>query len=90
MRYLISGLVKLMTGIWKSPNYATAWVGWLITVNLLAPLLFWSHPEARVIAVVFLAGGTLMGSDGKNRFQPVARTGARVLVPAVILAGYTT
>ncbi len=50
-----------MTGILKSPNYTTIWVAWLITLNLLVPLAFWSHPEARVIAIVFLAGGTLMG-----------------------------
>jgi len=61
MRYLIAGLVKIMTGIWKSPNYTTIWVAWLIAINLLVPIFFWDHPEARVIAVVFLAGGTLMG-----------------------------
>ena len=33
----------------------------MITVNLLVPIFFWNHPEARVITVVFLAGGTLMG-----------------------------
>ena len=56
MRYLIAGLVKLMTGILKSPNYTTVWVAWLIALNLLVPLALWSHQEARVIAVVFLAG----------------------------------
>ena len=61
MRYLIAGLVKIMNGIRKSPNYTIVWVAWLIGINLLVPIFFWNHPEARVIAVVFLAGGTLMG-----------------------------
>ncbi len=60
MRYIIRGLVKLLMGIWKSPNYATAWVAYLIAINLFVPLAFWSHFEARVIAVVFLAGAVLM------------------------------
>jgi len=61
MRYLFDGLVKLMTGIWKSPIYTRTWVAWLIALNLVVPLFFWSHPESRVVALVFLAGGTLMG-----------------------------
>ncbi len=60
MRFFFGGLLRLLWGIWKSPTYATVWVAYLIAINLLVPLAFWSNPEARVIAVVFLLGATVM------------------------------
>lgn len=88
MRYLIGGFVKLLTGIWKSPTYATIWVAYLIAINLFVPFAFWSHPEARVIAIVFLCGSTLMTYlTAKTGFSRLLGLGHVFWIPLVIWLG---
>lgn len=50
-----------MRGLVRQRPAVLAWVTVLIVMNLLGPLFFLDRIEARVVLVVFLVAGTLMG-----------------------------
>ncbi len=54
-------MIQFTRGLMLQPRWVVAWVGWLMVVNLLVPLFFLTHIEARVVLAVFAAAGMIMG-----------------------------
>lgn len=54
-------MIQFTRGLMRQPRWVVAWVGWLMVVNLLVPLFFLTHIEARVVLAVFAAAGMIMG-----------------------------
>lgn len=54
-------MIQFMRGLVRQPRWVVAWVGWLMVVNLLGPLFFLTHIEAKVVLAVFAAAGMIMG-----------------------------
>ena len=56
----MNAFIKFNKGVMNQPIHLRLWVMALVMVNLVAPLFFLNHLEARVVVGVFLAGAVLM------------------------------
>jgi hypothetical protein len=52
----------LIDAILAQPDYLRLWLGWLVFVNIVVPLLFWPRTETWVTILAFLAGGAIMSA----------------------------
>lgn len=57
---MLGAATRFTRGLLSMPAPWRAWVGLLGLLNGVAPFLFWSHAEAKIVLAVFAAGGLLM------------------------------
>jgi hypothetical protein len=52
----------LIDAILAQPDHLRLWMGWLVFVNLVLPLVFWPRTEAWVTQIAFLVNAAIMSS----------------------------
>jgi len=79
-------MVKLMIGMWRLPLAVRIWLGWLMAVNMVAPLVFLDHAEARVVLATALCNVVVMAVlTAKAGFTRILGLGHVLWIP---LLGY--
>lgn len=83
--HFFAACARLIAGLLSAGPFWVAWVAVLVGVNAIAPLFFWSTPQAKITAILFLAQGTLMalltGASGYSRLLGLAHVGWFWLIP---------
>ena len=82
----MKAMVKFMTGMWRLPLAVRIWLGGLMAVNMVAPLVFLDHAEARVVLATALCNVVVMAVlTAKAGFTRILGLGHVLWIP---LLGY--
>jgi len=81
----MSALSKFMSGLLASPLWVKLWLGVLMAANMVVPLVYFDHLEARIVLIAFLAGFVLLVVlTGKFGFSRILSLGHILWIPLVL------